>query len=845
MKKHTILFLFLLLACGLSAQSRLADLVSKAAEGEQSDSTGTKSEKTSYSKVITKEAVTRKGVVDIHKVKNNYFLEIPFNLMGKPMLLAGRVSEISANNDIIAGQMTSNPWFVEWSADENRVYLHDASNNSICDPSEAIAVGFARNNLKPVMKAFPVKAVNADSTTVVIDVTKFFCGDEKHLSPFRPASPLDGLMGVRSASGTFKADMSSIVDFKAFPNNIIFKTRMVYTVSGSPFTALMTSSLILLPDEPVRPRLGDYRLGIFSDPKILYSENKDRTERIEYINRWDMYPKPEDIDRYKQGELVVPRKQIVYWVDDAFPEKWRPHLKKGIEVWQKAFEEIGFKDAIIAKDYPQDPAFDPEDIRNSCLIYASTQTANAMGPSWTDPRSGEIIQGSVYFYHNVVKLLHNWRFVQTSTVDPRARKEVYDMDVMGQMLEYLVAHEIGHTLGLMHNMRASYAYPVDSLRSPSFTAKYGTTPSIMDYARFNYVAQPGDGVTYLVPPDLGLYDYFAIRWAYQPIFEASTSDEEKPILNQWLLEKSGDPIYQYGEQEFLTSIDPASQSESVGDDAMKAGEYGIKNLKVVMENLVDWTAKEGENYDYTKEMYTEVLRQFNRYIGHAEKYVGGNFLQNPVYGDGRPNYVPVERAKMREALEFVVRHVRELPEWMLDPDLLKYFAPGNNTIHDYLVTSVRSWTSLSLMGKIGATAKNSSDPYTQAEYLDDLYNLIWESSIRGRNLTWGEQKMEYGYVHTLFGYLNLLETEILPSARSLNDDYALLPCGHMEWQHASGHELTASTRESDLKIESKAVYYEQLKRIQTLVSRRAKSSRGDQKRHYEYLAYEINKALDK
>ncbi|MDR2414828.1 MAG: DUF5117 domain-containing protein, partial [Odoribacteraceae bacterium] len=470
------------------AQSSLAKLLQEATGKESADTAQQIVEKKKYSDVITKDAVTFKGLIDIHRVKSTYYLEIPRHVFGKPMLLAGRVSEISNNREIIAGEMPSQPRLVEWATDNEKVYLLDANNIATVNPAETIAIGFKRNNLKPVMKAFPVRAFSPDSTALVIDVTKFFCGDEKHLSPFALTNPLELLFGISRMKGTFKPELSAILSCKSFPENFTFRTRMAYTVTDQPFTAIMTTSMILLPAEPMRPRIGDKRLGFFTDKRQVYSEKKNRVETISLVNRWRLEPRPEDQERFDKGEKVVPERPITFYIDNAFPAAWRPWLREGIEDWQIAFEEIGFKQAIVAKDYPEDELFDPDDTRHSCLVYASTPTANAMGPSWTDPRSGEIINASVYFYHNVLKLLHDWRFIQTATVDPAARLEVYDMETMGPLLRYLVAHEIGHTLGLMHNMRGTYAYPVDSLRSPAFTEKHGTTASIMDYARYNYVA---------------------------------------------------------------------------------------------------------------------------------------------------------------------------------------------------------------------------------------------------------------------------------------------------------------------------------------------------------------------
>jgi hypothetical protein len=805
--------------------------------------------KKKYAEVITSNAITARGVVNIHKVKSTYYLEIPFSLMKRPMLLAGRVSEISPNREIIAGEMPSGPWMVEWDADEERVYLLDAASRSVVDPREAIATGFRRNNLKPVIKAFPVKAVNPDSTAVVIDASKFFCGDEKHLSPFAPASPLDVLLGTSRMKGTFKGDMSSIVDFKSFPSNFTFRSQMVYTVGDNPFTAIMTASMILLPDTPMRPRLRDPRVGLFADSKQRYSENTDRVESIAYIKRWRLAPSPADEERYRRGELVVPEKQIVFYVDNAFPAKWRPWLKEGIEDWQAAFEQVGFKEAIIARDYPDGEEFDPEDTRHSCLIYASVLTANAMGPSWTDPRSGEIINASVYFYHNVLKLLHDWRFVQTAAIDPAARARVHDMEVMGPMLRYLVAHEIGHTLGLMHNMRGSYAYPVDSLRSPSFTARNGTTASIMDYARYNYVAQPGDNVTWLLPPRLGPYDMFAIRWAYQPIPGVSTPDEEQPVLNRWVLEKGNDPRYRYGAQEVLTDMDPAAASESLGDDAIKATGYGLNNLKILARHLVEWTAREGEGYDYTREMWQETCKQFARYMGHARKYIGGNFIEYPVHGDGKPGgFTPVPREKQREALACIIKWLKEYPAWILDRDVVAMFEPGNDPVNDFIVSQVRVLASGSMLGKVGFTAKTSPDPYTQDEYLADLHDLIFENTIKGNDLSWTERNMQYAFLHTVFGALNLHDPEVVvPPARKFAEVAFLYHdmTPRAMASYLEEHALTASTNESDLKINARKLYYTRLLETRELLRRRVKSSRGELKSHYAYLLYEIDRALEK
>ncbi len=753
--------LLLLTPC---AQSQgIGDLVSAITKKTDEDKKEDKDEDANkggkkYTDIITDKARTEKGFIDVHLQEGKVYLEIPLTLLGKPMMLAGRVLGISNNKDVIAGEMPGDPLMISWSKDDQKLYLHQLNTDITTNPDSSISRRVQDNNLMPVLNAFKILTYRPDSSAVVIDATTLFLTDSEPMSPFLPKSPFDSFMGASKLSGTFKKDLSSITDISAFERNLNVQVRSVYTVEKKPFTALINGSIYLLPDDIMRPRLWDNRIGYFMNGTTQITTDKLTMDRIRYINRWRLEPKPQDLKAYKRGQLVEPQKPIVYYIDDAFPKEWYPYLKEGIEDWQKAFERIGFKNAIIAKPYPKDdPSFNPADARYSCLIYSSSKQANAMGPSWTDPRSGEILQASVYFYHNVLELIHSWRFVQTSAADPKARGLHYDLSVLGPMLRYIVSHEVGHTLGLMHNMGASSAYKVNDLRSPAFTNKYGTTPSIMDYARYNYVAQPGDGVTNFLPPRLGVYDYYAIEWGYKPIYEAATPEEERPILNQWILDKSGDRRYAYGPQQILENYDPTAQTEDLGDDPVLASTYGIQNLKVTTKHLFDWTRQNGDDYQQQKRLLEGIEQQFRRYIGHVMTSIGGYRRNLPVQGDGQEMFTPVPGDKQREALFFILKETLNYPYWIATPEVTDKLGKTVNNYADYMLTVMNILISNNTLGKLDKDTylTKGGDVYGQKQYLDDLHSFVWQNSGQ---LTGVERNMQYAYVQGLINALDLQKT---------------------------------------------------------------------------------------
>lgn len=720
-----------------------------------------KKEKT-YEEIITKDAITDDGLFKVHKVKDKYYYEISDSLLGRDMLMVTRIVKMATELPLNRHKMSEQ--VLKWEKFDNNIFLKQASYSKFANDSLPISIAVSNSNFEPIISSFKIAVENKENNSHVIDVTSLYKSDIKIFG-----FPQSSRKGYKITS--LDSKLSFIESIRSFPLNIETKHIKTYKSSNSrngQISMVLNNSMILLPKEPMKRRYFDQRVGWFTSAQTDYGIDNQEAETVRYLDRWRLEIKDEDIDKFKNGELVEPKKPIVYYLDPATPEKWRKYLKDGIEDWNVAFEAAGFKNAVIVKYPPtkeEDPDWSPEDVRYSTVRYLASPSLNANGPHVSDPRSGEIIESDINWYHNVMKLLRNWYFVQTAAVNPDSRGVEFKNEVMGELIRFVSSHEFGHTIGLPHNMGSSSAYPVDSLRSATFTKKYGTSPSIMDYARFNYVAQPGDEGVALMPsqwntPNVGVYDIYSVKWGYKPILDVSV-EEEKSILKSWIMEKANDLKYRFGS----AGIDPSSQTEDLGDDAVKASEYGIANLKRIMPKLMEWTTKDGETYTELGYMYGQVLGQFGRYMGHVTNNIGGIYQYYKTSDQDGAVYTHVKKSYQQNCMNFLQNQLFETPEWMINKEILNKieFAGITNRIRS---TQSRTLNSLLDFGKMARLIENEAingkNAYSLIEMMTDLRKGIFNEVYKNKTIDVYRRNLQLAYLDRI-SYLMSNEQGSTPS----------------------------------------------------------------------------------
>lgn len=818
----------------------------------------TTSTKTTKFEELVKGAAADSGMFTIYKKENDFYFLIPKSLLNRDMLIVNKLSKVPAalNDAGINKGMNFENLLVRFtlSKEQGKIFVESDKSFVEVKTGDKIARSVADNFAPNILEYFKIEAYNADSSAVLVKINKVYNGDQKSFNN------VFGMTGLGTSPLT---EYSYIASAKSFPSNITVKSLLTTNIPGAEtnarLTVEVTSNLVLLPEKPMVPRFEDSRVGYFATKRWYFNDDQHQLDKRMLITRWRLEPK--DKEAYLRGELVEPVKPIVFYIDPSTPEKWRSYIVQGVHDWQAAFEQAGFKNAIVAKVVADDDKeFDIDDVRYSSIAYAASDMANAMGPSVSDPRSGEIIEADVVWWHNVMTAVQSWMRVQTGAIDSKSRANRFDDDHMGEAIRFISSHEVGHTLGLKHNMGASAFYPVDSLRNPSFAERNATASSIMDYARFNYVAQPEDGVK-CITPKIGLYDKLAIEWGYRYYGKENPFEDER-LADQLLTRAAKNPYLTYlPTQDMRTAVDPRAQTEDLGDNSVKASEYGLKNLKRLMPNLVSWTTKEGDNYLQAGMLANAIIGQWYMFSYHVLANIGGIYINSTVLGDGKQTYTFVEREKQKEAVAYLLKNVIAMPEWLFKSPAYSYIYPVKISPDGYneyspsaAFRNAQSYVIWDLLDNVRITrmmeneAQNGAKAYTASEMFADIDAALFAKTSRGVALDVNERATQKAYVDALI--IACDRNAVSKEKKKLRDgelQWGMQACGlaccHAEANHEHSLESERIYTGPERMLDALSVKRGELLKIEKLLKLKVKTGDINTQNHYEDLLLRINSSL--
>ena len=858
MTKRSIILTLIAAALLVPSTDAAASVFKKKKKKAQTEATAAqkpapKKKQTPYEKLMKEVADSAcGGTFNLYRTsKDKIYMGFPRNMMGRRMLVGSTITATSNPAYLNVGYKYVKPTYFQIDLKDSLVVLSvPGANATSSDPGMQTAL--ERSYIPKVLRRIAVQATSKDSSEVIFEVTPL-------INSVAPKGKDFSLTKAADEKSTWFSDLKAFNDnasVKVHSNVDFTKTFLMLKGKVGSGSMAYTVSFMLLPENPMPARVQDSRIGVFpvgpgeGSVKYNLTSAEDGFKGYVLASRWRL--ELSDTTAWQKGQKVTVKNPIVWYVDNSFPEAWKAPIKEGVLAWNKAFEAIGLKDVMQVRDFPtadEDPQFDPDNLKYSCIRYVPDATMNAMGPSWVDPVTGEILNASVLVYNDVIKLINNWRFVQTAQVDEKVRAVKMPQDIIDESLVYVISHEIGHTLGLMHNMGASSAYPTDSLRNAAFTAKYGTTPSIMDYARFNYVAQPGDKGVKLVPPSLGVYDEYAIKWLYTPVIGAKDIWEEAEIAGKIIEAKAGDPLYRYGAQQMATSAaygsyDPSARTEDLGDDPIKSSDYGIRNLKYILSRMNEWVGADDEDFTHRGDLYTQLTNQYYRYIGNVMAQVGGIYLNNVKEGSAVKPSVPVARKVQRASLKWVVSQLRS-SSWINEPSVtsnLPLAAPQSNKICAAVAKSLASTVPTNVM--LSSAVPGVAGPYTVKEYYDDLYAEVFASSIAGRRLA-SEEKTLQREVLTASSkdVKSVLSKSFAEEAEADEHLGGQDWCGFEDYSLGEGQSPFQKAVRVQTIDESDGCRIVFLNKVKALASSRRSSAPSEDRAHYEYLLARVNAAL--